>query len=54
MKDGSVDKCKSRLVAKYCSQKYGIDYDETLATIAKLNTIRLMISFATKHKWKLH
>jgi hypothetical protein len=52
--DGSIDKHKARLVAKGYSQKEGIDYVDTFAPVAKLNTIRVMISLATKHKWNLH
>jgi hypothetical protein len=41
-------------VAKGYSEKEGIDYTETFAPVAKLNTIRLLIALATKYHWKLH
>ena len=52
--DGSIDKYKEILVAKRYSWKEGIDYDDTFAPIAKLNAIRVMISLATRHNWKIH
>lgn len=44
--DGSIDKHKARLVAKGFSQVEGIDYTETFAPIAKMNSILLVLSLA--------
>eukprot|EP00253_Pinus_taeda_P023259 PITA_23259 len=52
--DGRIDKYKARLVAKGYSQKEGIDYEDTFAPVAKMNTIIIMIALATKYDWKLH
>jgi hypothetical protein len=52
--DGSIDKYKARLVEKGYSQTEGIDYVETFAPVAKLNTIRMLIDLAIKYHWKLH
>ena len=51
---GSINKYKDRLVAKGYSQIEGIDYEDTFSLVSKLNTIRLMISLATKYHWKLY
>ncbi|KAM2792749.1 hypothetical protein PS2_004362 [Malus domestica] len=52
--DGSVDRYKSRLVAKGYKQKYGVDYDEVYAPVVRLDTARLLISLAAHHKWKIY
>ena len=47
--DGNIDKFKGRLVAKGYSRQEGIDFEETYAPVAKLNTIRLLVALDTKH-----
>ena len=52
--DGSIEKLKAHLVAKGFTQSYGIDYQETFALVAKLNSIRILLSFAANQDWPLH
>ncbi|VVA41437.1 PREDICTED: Retrovirus-related Pol poly from, partial [Prunus dulcis] len=47
-------KNKARLVAKGYAQKPGIDYNETFAPVARLDTIRTIIALAAKNNWKLY
>ncbi|WJZ96545.1 hypothetical protein VitviT2T_015220 [Vitis vinifera] len=52
--DGNVDRYKARLVAKGFTQSYGIDYQETFAPVAKLNTVHVLLSLAANLDWSLH
>lgn len=44
--DGSIERYKARLVAKAYTQTYGVDYHETFSPVAKLNTVRILLSLA--------
>ena len=50
----NLEKSEARLVAKGFTQTYGIDYKETFAPIAKMNSIRILISLAANQDWPLH
>lgn len=51
---GAVDKHKARLVAKGYKQKFGVDYKEVFAPVARMDTIRLVISMAAQHSWPIY
>ena len=52
--DKSVERYKARLVANGFTQTYGIDYQETFAPVAKINSIRVLLSLAVNSNWPLH
>ena len=52
--NGEVDKYKARLVAKGYCQQYGIDYAEIFALVARLDTIRIVISLAAQKAWVIY
>lgn len=51
--NSGIDRCKAQLVAKNFTQTYGTDYQEILATVAKFNTIRILMSLTTNLDWPL-
>jgi hypothetical protein len=48
-----VKRNKARLVAKGYAQVAGLDFDETFATIARLELIRILLAYTTHHSFKL-
>ena len=52
--DGSIKKYKARLVAKGYVQQYGVDFEEVFAPVARLETIRLLVSIAATYGWEVH
>ncbi|KAK9140896.1 hypothetical protein Scep_010577 [Stephania cephalantha] len=51
--DGSVNKHKARLVVKGYAQVFGVDFSETFAPVARLDTIRLLLAMAAQSGWKV-
>lgn len=51
--DGTIARYKARLVARGFSQQYGRDYEETFSPVARMVTIRTIISLAANKGWKL-
>ena len=51
---GQIDRYKARLVAQGCSQREGIDYDETFSPVVRFESVRTVIAFAVSKGMKIH
>ncbi|GKB84138.1 retrovirus-related pol polyprotein from transposon TNT 1-94 [Tanacetum coccineum] len=52
--NGIVSRNKARLVAQGYNQQEGIDYDETYASVARLESIRILLAYACALNFKLN
>lgn len=48
-----IERYKARLVAKWYSQQEGLDYDETFSSVAKLVTVKILLTMVVSMKWEL-
>jgi hypothetical protein len=52
--NGVVTRNKARLVAQGFTQVEGLDFGETYALVARLESIRILIAYATNNDFKLY
>ena len=41
-------------MARGFSQQPGIDYNETFAPVARIDTVRMVLAIAAQNKWSMH
>jgi hypothetical protein len=52
--DCSLERKKTRLVAKGYHQQYGVDFNDMFNPVIKPTTIRIMLSYAVSNQWLVH
>ncbi|XP_076937758.1 uncharacterized protein LOC143605583 [Bidens hawaiensis] len=51
---GRIVKYKARLVAKGYVKKFGVDFNEVFALVARIETVRLLLALAAREGWEVH
>lgn len=52
--DGAVECYKAQLVVQGCTQKFGLDYEETFSPVVPFEFIRSVVALGAQHKLHLH
>eukprot|EP00253_Pinus_taeda_P035853 PITA_35853 len=52
--EGKIERHKARLVVKGYKQQYGRDYEETFAPVARMETVKAVLSIEAQNKWKVY
>ncbi|XP_043805248.1 uncharacterized protein LOC122721479 [Manihot esculenta] len=52
--DGSINKHKARLIVKGYAQIPSVDFSDTFALVARIETIRLLLAIAAQKGWKVY
>ena len=51
---GAIVKHKARLVARGFVQREGIDFEEVFASVARMESVRLLLALAAAKDWRVH
>lgn len=51
--NGSINRYKARLVAKWFLKTYGVDYSKSFTCMARLDIIRTIIALLVQHKLEI-
>lgn len=52
--NGDIQRNKARLVVKGYSQRPGVDFEETFASVARFETVRIFLALAAQQKWPVY
>lgn len=52
--DGSIERHKARVLDKGFTKRYDVDYEETFSPIARLDTIKLILSLVSHKDWQVN
>ena len=52
--EGKIERHKARLDVKGYKERHGRDYEENFALVARMEIVRVVLSIAAQHKWKVY